>query len=166
MLTYKWVPPKGLQKKIDRYKKELEKIEKKKSVIQEKIINGVFTDEEGRDLMNGLRNKIKSFDDAISEFESLLIDLPDPDILKQKARKLTMLMDWRGKAENRVKKMTFREKRDLLESLFLPKKQGQQLGIHLRKLKDGWAYEIRGLGKSSEGVLSNKNDINYQEKTL
>ena len=67
----------------------------------------------------------------------------------------------KGKAENRVKKMTFREKRDLLEFLFLPKKHGQQIGIYLRKLKDGWTYEIKGLGKSSEGVFSNKNDIDY-----
>jgi DNA invertase Pin-like site-specific DNA recombinase len=147
-----------LKLQLKQFKKEKVNSERKIEPLIDAIEDGIGDVESIKKRIIEHENRIKLLNHEIAIIKSRLEKIPSEELITLKADLLKkMIKGYYGHSLAHYKKMTFDDKRKLLQSIFSGvDAQGNRCGIYIKKDQKGWIYEIKGNFISEIGRLSNK----------
>lgn len=158
---------KQLQENIAKDESELKKIEQDLDKLAEAVIDGTLKKETVTNKEKALFQAKTMVEDSLINNRAKLKELPSKEIVAHQAECIrTIIQDHFG-SEERLKEMTFEEKRRLLRAIFNGKDEdGNPYGIYVKKRgRRKWDYTI-----SAELFYGTRtmfgNDIDYMDDAL
>jgi hypothetical protein len=137
--------------------KNLLKFKAQITKIIERISLDQISDSEADTLLNRIREQVKACENRISEINQSLDAIPDPLQVRKLGSIAMKVFVNRMKSPYVLSKMTFEEKRKLIEHAFNGRDiNGDPLGVYVTYMEDKKSFEIeiRGLvGSTVMGML-------------
>ena len=150
----------GLEKGLIRFEKDRDELNRK----IESWMNQIEDEEDEDGLYRLIMNRVKKYfvrveaiEAEIKSIKRKLESIPNRQKIEHQASIMKRMIKGYHKTPPKkyYEKLTFEEKRELLQHLFIGKDaDGNRLGIYIKKYEKGWKYEIRGILISDYGSLS------------
>jgi site-specific DNA recombinase len=167
-----WKEAKGLENDIKRFNKELANINRRKKRLINAVEDGTFESSDIKERMKELKEKEGLIKVDIQVAKAKLDQFISEEEIKKAAKGVTAQKDYVGPSEEaaekmidwvyfgteaRLEEMTFEQKKELLQLLFMGKSiDGQRYGVYVKKGKKGkWHYRVRGSFGNLTGTIKN-----------
>jgi hypothetical protein len=138
---------KALEDQCFRTLRELAKNEQQRNNLIDAVCNAVMSNDEAKEKMLQLRMTQSDLQKELSETEELLASIPSKEMIVQKAQLLKRLTRDYFKSRDHLSKMTYDDKKGLLQSLFNGKtNDGKRYGVYINRSLQGkrFMYTIKG----------------------
>ena len=153
-----------LEDQISKWEKEISQISKDEEKLIEAVLDNTLPKDSIRKKMDEFSIRKESIKGDIQIAGRKLEQIATEKELKSRSEQIKRRIERSFlTSDNRLKEMSFDEKRELLQSLFNGKdSEGRRYGVYLEKRKSHWIYKIKG--NFQEIVGSFKLDICGQDQ--
>ncbi len=116
------------------FEKDLEKVEGERDRLIKNIAKGIVSDDESEKIIKEIRERIALLKSEIEKILPQIVNVPTKDLIKKRAKLIKRQLTEVYTRPGRLKKMTFGNKRKIIESAFGGKDaKGNRCGVYLYK---------------------------------
>lgn len=138
-------------------KKQLEKADAELQRVIKAIAKGLISDDEAEKAVAGIRERETLLKGEIEKIRPQIENVPTKDLIKKRAKLIKRQLEAVYTRPGRLKKMTFDNKRKIIESAFGGKDaKGKRFGVYLHKPDKAGGpvtYETKGIFEDVQGKL-------------
>lgn len=147
----------SLQEELKQLEPKLQLCQKEKENIVRSIAKGILTDEDAATNMRDIRESESRLTQSIFQIKLQLENVPTKERIERSATLVQNTIRKAYKGKGGIDKMTYEEKRTLLEKAFSGKDvKGKRLGVYVRKTNNPdrpIAFTVKGILGNIEGLL-------------
>jgi len=152
------------QNRLERIETELEKIEKGREKIIRFIAKGVITENQAEKQLEALKQNENNLQLEQGRLCDSLENKPSSKAIKEMSKKFSTqfrshhlrinTIKWAAKEVASLNKMTYEDKRALVEMVFSGKTaEGKRMGVYIEWNKQGWKFDIHGHLIDEKGLM-------------
>jgi len=135
-----------LREQLANYEHELYKIASSKDKIVEAISEGLISKEDIKTRMGSLKEREATIKAEIEKIRPRIEHVPTPEQIKRRSKLIERVFRTLFTSHEAYLKMTFDEKRALLQSVFDGKDaEGRRMGVYVQKNGREYSYTINGI---------------------
>ena len=145
--------------KIEQTKKLIQTIKLKKERLIDQIEKNTVSDDDIKERMSTYKAQIEKLQAEINLNKKICENLPSSESVSTKIKLMLRLKQDILRSYKHLSKMTFKQKRTLLQLVFAGKDaDGKRYGVFINKTKNGkWVYTIKGIFQDLKGSLRERN---------